>query len=105
MVASGGVPTRPIVEHLEVFGDVLLGFVSGGRVPMVHKFPFERLEEAFDAGVVPASGCAAPAGRDAMRGEYLQVRPCGILTPPIRVMPQSGLGLPGRECHTECLRG
>ena len=61
----------PIVEHLDVFEDILLGFVSCGIVPMVHEFTFERPEEAFDAGVVPAVAFAAHAGRDAMRSRKL----------------------------------
>ncbi len=48
MIDDGGVSTRPIVEYLDVFEDVLLGFVSCGIVPIVHEFLLELPEEVFD---------------------------------------------------------
>jgi hypothetical protein len=92
-------------KHLDVFEDVLLGFVLCGIVPMVHEFSLERPEEAFDAGIVPAISFAAHARRDEVRGQHLLIWPCGILTPAIGVMQEPSVGLPGRECHTECLLG
>lgn len=62
-------PTRPIVEYLAVFEDVLFRFRSDGIVPMVHEFPLQCSEEALDTGVIPAIAAATHAGHDAMRGE------------------------------------
>ena len=62
-------PTRPIVEYLAVFEDVLFRFRSDGIVPMVHEFPLQCSEEALDTGVIPAIAAAAHAGHDAMHGE------------------------------------
>ena len=89
VIAEGRVPTRPIVEHLDVFEDVLFRFRSCGIVPMVHEFPLQCSEEALDTGVVPAIAGAAHAGRDAIRGEQLLVGPCRILPPAIGVMQES----------------
>jgi hypothetical protein len=58
------VSTPPIVEHLDVFEDVLLGFVAGGIVPMGHKLPLERSEETFDAGIVLAVAFTTHTGDD-----------------------------------------
>ena len=65
-------PTFLIVEHLNVFEDVLRGFGSCGVVPMVHELTLERPEETFDAGVVPAVAFAAHAGD--WRGGRIQFR-------------------------------
>lgn len=62
-------PTRPIVDHLDVFEDVLFRFRSYGIVPMVHEFPLQSSEEALNTGAIPAIAAAAHAGHDAMRGE------------------------------------
>ena len=62
-------PTRPIVDHLDVFEDVLFCFRSYGVVPMAHEFPLQCSEEALDTGVIPAIAAAAHAGHDAMHGE------------------------------------
>lgn len=98
-------PTRPIVEHLDVFEDVLFRFRSCGIVPMVHEFPLQCSEEALDTGIVPAIAGAAHAGRDAMRGEQLLIGPCSILTPAIGVMQESCCGLPRGERHAKGLLG
>jgi hypothetical protein len=65
------VPTHPIVELLDVFENILLGFISCGIVLMVHEFTLERPKEAFDAGVVPAVACAAHPGRNSVRGKHV----------------------------------
>jgi len=99
------VTALPIIEHLDVFEDVLFGFVSCGIVPMIDEFPLQRPEEAFDTGIVPAIARAAHAGREAVRHEHLLIRLCSILAPPIGVMQEAGLGPPGREGHAEGLLG
>jgi hypothetical protein len=61
-IAKGRVSSLPIIEHLDVFEDVLRRFTSCGVVPMIDQFTLERPEETFDAGVVPAVALAAHAG-------------------------------------------
>ncbi len=104
VIVEGRVSTRPIVEHLDVFEDVLFRFRSYGIVPMVHKFPLQCSEEALDTGVVSAIAGAAHAGRDAIHGEQLLVGSCRM-TAASRMMQTSGCGLPGFERHAEGLLG
>ena len=59
----------PVIEHLDVFEDVLCRLFTGRVVPMIHELALECPEEAFDAGIVPTITCAAHAGRDAVGGE------------------------------------
>ncbi len=96
-------PRRPIIEHLDVFEEVLLGFGSCGLVPMISELALPCPEETLNAGVVPAIACVTHAGRDAMRGEQLPARPRGILTPTIGVMPESSVGPPSGARRAEGL--
>ncbi len=61
--------TLPIVEHLDVFEDVLLGFVSGDIRSLVYQLTLERPEETFDARVVPAVAFATHTGDEAILRE------------------------------------
>ncbi len=54
VIAKGRVAALSIIEHLDVFEDVLLRFVSRGGVPMIDQLTLERPEETFDAGIVPS---------------------------------------------------
>jgi len=72
---------------------------------MMNEFPFQGAKEALDSGVVPAIALAAHAGRDTVHGQHLLIGRCGILTPAVGVMQESGLGLPGFERHAEGLFG
>ena len=47
-IPDGRVPSLPIIEHLDVFKDILLGFVSGAVVPMVDQLTLERSKETLD---------------------------------------------------------
>ena len=66
--AEDGVPTLPIIEHLDLLEDVLLRFVSRGTLPMVHELTLECPEETFDAGDVPAVPFLAHAGCNTVSG-------------------------------------
>ena len=61
-MVKGRASSLPIVEHLDVFEDVLRRFIPCGAVPMIDELALERSEETFDAGVVPAVALAAHAG-------------------------------------------
>ena len=89
-------PTLPIVEHLDVFEDLLLGFVSGGIVPMVHELPLERSKETFDARVVQAVAFAAHTGNKAIFSESVLVACRGILTAAVRMVQEP---YPGSSVH------
>lgn len=61
--------SAPIIEHLDVFEDVLLGFISCGVVPMIDELALECSEKAFDRGVVPTVPFAAHAGTETVHIE------------------------------------
>ena len=71
--------TLPIVEHLDVFEDVLFGFVSGDIRSLVYQLTLERPEETFDARVVPAVAFATHTGDEAILRESPLVARGGIL--------------------------
>jgi len=54
----------PIIEHLNVFKDLLPRLLTGRITPMVHQLTLERPEETFHTGVIPTVAFAAHAGRD-----------------------------------------
>jgi hypothetical protein len=73
------VSSLPIVEHLDVFEDVLLGFLSCGVVPMLDELALECSEETLDTGVVPTVPFAAHAGTETVLSESVLVTRRGIL--------------------------
>lgn len=62
-------PALPIVKHLDVFKDILLGFVSGRIVPMIDQLTLECPKETFDARIVPAVAFAAHTGNETISCE------------------------------------
>ena len=56
----------PIIEHLNVFEDVLCRLFTGRVASMIHELTLECPEEAFDTGVVPAVAVATHAGDEAV---------------------------------------
>jgi len=66
VLVKGRVSALPMIEHLDVFEDVLRRFVARGVVPMIDQLTVECPKETFDAGVVPAGACAAHAGDEAV---------------------------------------
>ena len=70
----------PIIEHLNVFEDVLSRFVSCGIVPMIDQLTLECPKETFHAGVTPAVAFAAHAGDEAILIEQTLIARGGILT-------------------------
>ena len=81
VVAEGGVTSQPIVEHLDVFEDVLCGLFARPVPAMIHEFALQGAEEALDTGIVSTSAGGAHAGGDAVGGEQLMVSRGGILAP------------------------
>ncbi len=43
----------PIIEHLDIFEDVLCRLFTGWVAPMVDELALECAEKAFDTGIVP----------------------------------------------------
>lgn len=66
VIPEGRVPSLPIVEHLNVFEDILRGFVTGRVMPMIDQFTLECSEETLDSGVVPVVASATHAGDEAV---------------------------------------
>jgi len=88
VIAERRVPSLPIVEHLDVFEDILFGFVSCGVVPMIDELTLEGSEKAFDTGVVPTVPLAAHAGGDAVLAELLLIARGRILATAVRVVQE-----------------
>ena len=83
MIAESRVPSLPIIEHLDIFEDVLLGFVSCGVAPMIDPLTLKRPEETFDTRVVPAIAFATHAGAEAIGCKYALVARGRRLTTPL----------------------
>ncbi len=92
----------PIIEHLNVFEDVLCRFVSRGVVPMIDELTLECPEETFDAGIVPAVAFTAHAGDEAILIEQPLVARGRILTATIRMMQEPRRG--GAVRPVPCVR-
>ena len=73
----------PIIEHLNVFEDILSRGFTCFVAPMVHELAREYPEEAFGTGIIPAVARAAHAGGEAMLAEQPLVARGRILTPAI----------------------
>lgn len=93
----------PIVEHLNVFEDILRGFVTGRVLPMIDQFTLEYSEETLDAGVVPAVAFMAHAGDEAVLIKQTLVARRGILTAAIRMVHEPCRGGPVRHGHRKGL--
>src|SRR5215471_10203185 len=92
-VSEGGVQPGAVVP-----GDVLDGGVAGGRaggpLPGVDQLPFDRGEERFGQGVIPALAGPADRKRDlALRGEGSELRG-GVLAPAVGMEDHSRAGVP-----------
>jgi len=99
------VTALPVIEHLDIFEDILRGLFTSHVTPMIHELALECPEEAFDTGIIPAVAFAAHARSDAMGGEQVLV-PCrGILAAAIGVVQKTRLRLSGRERHEERVLG
>ena len=91
----------PIIEHLDVFEDVLGRLFAGRVAPMVHQLALEGPEKTFDTGVVPAITFATHAGNEAVPIEYPLIAHRRILTAAVRVVQEPRRGSPVRQGHRE----
>ena len=78
--------TGSIIEHFDPFEHVLPGVFSCPIALMMHVFRFQRMEEAFHHGIVPAVPAPTHARRQAVTGQQLAVSGGGILGPTVRMM-------------------
>ena len=84
VIAERGVPAPPVIEHLDIFKDVLLRVFTGRLGLMVYELTFECPEKAFNTGIVPAVTFAAHAGdqvfgtRFSVTTTSARIRRCGI---------------------------
>ena len=68
----------PIIKHFKVFKDLLLGFLPCPVLAMMNQFPFQRAEEALNAGVVPTVSSTRHAPGHA-RGPQVLLVGCGCI--------------------------
>ena len=94
-------PSLPIIEHLDVFKDILPRLFTGRIAPMVHQLALEGPEEAFDTGVVPAVALATHTGDEAVLVKYPLIARGGILTAAIRVVQEP---VRGGRCDSAMVR-
>ena len=66
VIAECRVTTHPIVEHLDVFEDVLFRFLARAVTPVMDQFLLECGEETFHTGIVPTVALAAHRAFDAV---------------------------------------
>lgn len=62
-----------IVEHFDPFKNILRGVLPCSMASMMHKFRFQRMEEAFHHGIVPAIPASTHARRQAVARKPLVV--------------------------------
>ena len=100
-VAETRVSALPIVPAFDVLEDGAAGVVERDEGALGRKFVFERGEEAFEDGIVPAIAFAASAARDAVRRQAGLKRAAGEWTPAIRVLQQIAGGRTADQRHVE----
>ena len=86
VIAEGRMPADSVIEYLDPFKNVLPGFFAGPIPLMMHVFRFQRMEEAFHDGIVPAVSAPTPARCQAVRGKQFAVLGGGVLGPAVRMM-------------------
>ena len=94
-----------MIEHLDVFKDILPCLFTGHIAPMVHQLTLECPEEAFDTGIVSAMTCATHAGNKTVLVKDTLVARGGILTTPVRMVEEPRRGSPLCQRHCERLLG
>ncbi len=95
---------QPIIEHFDVRKDVLCRFVPCTVLTMINELAFQCAEEAFDTRVVPAVPPTRHAAGHTVYREQLLVCRGGLLTAPIRVVQQPGVGGAMADRHQRLLR-
>jgi hypothetical protein len=83
-------PADSVIEYFDPFKNVLPGFFAGPIPLMRHGFRFQRLEDAFHDGMVPAGSAPTPARRQAVLGQPFAVRGGGVRGPAVRMMHHAG---------------
>ena len=79
-------PADSVIEYLDPFKNVLPGFFAGPIPLMMHVFRFQRMEEAFHDGIVPAVSAPTHARCQAVLGQQFAVLGGGVLGPAVRMM-------------------
>src|SRR5687768_358266 len=92
-------PTRSIVENLDVVKDVGAGFGPRSPSGAVDELALERREEALDRRVVPAIAAATHAASDPAPAQLGAVRGAGVLAAAVGV--DAGRGEVGKLTSAE----
>ena len=82
-------PADSVIEYFDPFENVLPGLFAGPIALMMHVFRFQRMEEAFHHGIVPAVPAPTHTRRQAVLGEQFAVRGGGVLGSSVRMMPHA----------------
>src|SRR5882757_3422089 len=83
LIAERRVQPLRVVKAIDVLADRVGGrrFIGPvGRIELL----FQRAEEAFDNGIIPAIPTTTHARHEAMRGEHALILPAGVLDAAIR---------------------
>ena len=78
----------PIVEHLDEFKHLRLGFLSRVVIPLMHQLILERTEETLNHGIVIAVALATHAGHQPGLHQLPLVRHTGVRGALIGVMDE-----------------
>jgi hypothetical protein len=97
--------TGSIIEHFDPFKNILPGLFPSAVAPMLHELGFQRMNEAFDHGIVPAVPPPTHARRQAVTGQHLAVQGGGVLCAAVRMMPHAARRSSVFQGHGERRRG
>ena len=82
--------SKSIVEHLNIFKDILSGLSLGGVLPMKDQLGFEGAKETFNGRIVVTITFAAHAIHHLSLCQQKLVIITGVLAAPVRVVQQTG---------------
>src|SRR4029079_465546 len=85
-VAEGRMPADSVIEYFDPFENILPGFLASPIALMMHVFCFQRMEEAFHHGIVPAVPAPTHARGQTVLGEQCAVGGGGVLGAAVRMM-------------------
>src|SRR5690606_15149581 len=98
-IAQFRVTTLPVVDDLDPFDHVSLGFIACSVAAMVNTLELQGAEEALRARVVPAVALAAHRADDPMLGQHALILSARVLHTSIGVMQQAFARISASQRH------
>ena len=92
---------KTIVEHLDVFKDILSGLGLGSILLMKDQLSFEGAKETFDGCIVITISFAAHTTHHSSLCQQSLILIAGVLTAPVRVMQQARRRLANGDGHLQ----